>query len=421
MNIAKSRFVDPERNLAYGFVAVALSVFVFAYSTRFGQVSILAYYALWFPLVLIDYRRALGNYGKFLWIIAFGALACLSVFWSDAPGVTARAALQYATHIVCALIAARTTSIRTLTLGALAGVCLVVAYSLAVGGYEYDLMDASYSFVGAFSSKNELGFFSSIGIFFALAALFVLRERALWRLLAIATLALCAYALFASRSATSIIALAGTLSVMTSLALIMLFAPRARKGLLVAGIVAALGLAFVALNAGGLDILLGAFGKDSTLTGRTYLWQQGLAAAELNPVFGVGYYAYWVQGFAEAERLWHEFYITARTGFHFHNTYIEVFVELGFVGLALIVLLMLRVPFGHLTRLLDDRNDVAAYLCFGLTAMLLVRSFFEVDVINPYMLGSFLLYYCGGLLAAPQRVASRPYAPRRAQLQVGRA
>jgi exopolysaccharide production protein ExoQ len=34
--------------------------------------------------------------------------------------------------------------------------------------------------------------------------------------------------------------------------------------------------------------------------------------------------------------------------------------------------------------------------------MLLVRSFFEVDVIHPYAVGSFLLVYCVGLLARPR-------------------
>ena len=85
-------------------------------------------------------------------------------------------------------------------------------------------------------------------------------------------------------------------------------------------------------------LLLGAFGKDSTLTGRTYLWAEGLAAAGAAPTFGTGYYAYWVQGFPEAERLWEEFYITSRSGFHFHNTYIEALVELGVVGFALVAL-----------------------------------------------------------------------------------
>jgi exopolysaccharide production protein ExoQ len=32
-----------------------------------------------------------------------------------------------------------------------------------------------------------------------------------------------------------------------------------------------------------------------------------------------------------------------------------------------------------------------------------VRSFVEVDVINPYVVGSFLLYYAAGLLASPRR------------------
>ena len=75
-------------------------------------------------------------------------------------------------------------------------------------------------------------------------------------------------------------------------------------------------------------------------------------AALYSCIVGAGYQAYWVQGFAAAEHLWLEFYIPARSGFHFHNTYIEVLVELGFVGFALLVLVIARVLFGHLTRLL---------------------------------------------------------------------
>ena len=91
MRIAKTRLIGPDGNEAYGAFAVALSFFVFAYSFRFGQVSILVYYALWLPLVAVDYRRVLGNYGHYLWLFAFALFACLSVFWSQAPGATARA------------------------------------------------------------------------------------------------------------------------------------------------------------------------------------------------------------------------------------------------------------------------------------------------------------------------------------------
>ncbi|RUM98360.1 O-antigen ligase family protein [Pseudaminobacter arsenicus] len=399
MKIAKAYFVSADHNFVYGLVAVAISIFVFAYSTRFGPVSILAYYALWLPLVLVDYRHVLGNYARFSWIIAFGLLAVLSLFWSDAPGVSARAGVQYMSHIVCALIAARIINIRTMTLGGLAGICLVVLYSLVFGEYHYDPIDGEYSFVGAFASKNQLGFFSSLGIYFAFACIFILRERGFWCLLGLACAGLCGYALIASQSATSIIAVAATLAVMVVLGVMFLFAPRTRKALLLTALLLGLGLALVGLNLGGLDILLGAFGKDATLTGRTYLWSEGIAAAGQAPFFGVGYQAYWVQGFSEAERLWEEFYIGTRSGFHFHNTYIEVLVELGFAGLALLCLIIIRVTAGHLMRVLDDHTDRAAHVLFGIALMLLVRSFFEVDVITPYVVGSFLLYYAAGLLA----------------------
>ncbi|MDH6230344.1 exopolysaccharide production protein ExoQ [Mesorhizobium soli] len=402
MKIAKASFVSPDSNFAYGFVAIALSIFIFAYSTRFGQAPILLYYALWLPLVLVDYRQSLGNYLKFYWIVAFSLLACLSVFWSAAPGVTARASMQYLSHIICALIAARTVGVRTLTLGVLTGVCLVVLYSLAFGGYHYDPLDGNYSFVGAFSSKNLLGFFSSLGIYFGFAALFILRERGLWALVALVTFGLAGYALVASQSATSIIATAATLAMLVGVRALLLFAPRTRKTFFLVVLIAGLFVVFIGLNAGGVDLLLGAFGKDSTLTGRTYLWGEGLAAWGQAPTFGVGYQAYWVQGFSEAERLWEEFYIGSRSGFHFHNTYIEVLVELGVVGLLLLALVLLRALVGHLLRLLDDADNVSSHVMLGLTVMLAVRSFFEVDVIHPYAVGSFMLYYAAGLAVSSQ-------------------
>lgn len=412
MRIAKALLVNPDRNFWYGAGAVALSIFVFAYSTRFGQVSILAYYACWLPLVLVDYKRALGDYRRFFWIIAFAVLACLSMFWSAAPGVTARAGLQLLSHIVCALIAARTVSMRTLNIGALAGILAVVLFSIAFGQYNYDPLDGTYSFVGAFSSKNQLGLFSSLGIYFAFAAIAIQHERGPWRLLALFCGLLCAYTLLASQSATSVLAIAATLALLICLKLAMLFSPSARKGGLVAGMAIGLLVIFVALNLGAADAVLGAFGKDSTLTGRTYLWQQGWEAAAQSPWFGVGYQAYWVQGFSEAERLWQEFYIGSRSGFHFHNTYIEVLVELGLAGILAIAVLMVRVPFGLLLRLIDARRDPASFALLGIAVMFLIRSFVEVDVINPYVVGSFLVYYAAGKLALPERAGIAATAPR---------
>jgi exopolysaccharide production protein ExoQ len=402
MKIAKAILIDPDRNLAYGTAAIALSLFVFAYSTLFGKAPILVYYAIWFPLVLVDYRRVLGDLPRTYWIVPFGVLACLSVFWSQAPGVSARAAIQLATHILCAFIAARTIGIRTLTLGTLVGISLVVLYSLAFGSYNYDPFDGDFSFSGAFASKNLLGFFCSIGIYFAFACIFVLRERALWCGLALICAGLAGYALIASHSATALITTIAALLDLIGLGGLTPFPPRTRKTLAIFGILVGIGMAAAAMALGGFDFILAAFGKNTTLTGRTYLWSQGLAAAANTPLLGVGYQAYWVQGFPDAERLWAEFYITARTGFHFHNTYIETLVELGAIGVLLLAIVLIRTSAGFLMRFLGNRNDVTARIMLGLLAMLLLRSFVEVDVIAPYAIGSFLLYYSAALLAAPQ-------------------
>jgi exopolysaccharide production protein ExoQ len=213
--------------------------------------------------------------------------------------------------------------------------------------------------------------------------------------------------LLKSQSATSIIALAAVLAIMTCLKLGVMFSPNVRRGALLTGTMLAVGAVLVGLNLGGLDLLLAAFGKDATLTGRTYLWSQGWAAAANAPFFGVGYQAYWVQGFSEAERLWEEFYIGSRSGFHFHNTFIEVAVELGLVGVALLVVVMLRTFAGHMRRVVSDAHNEDSLVLFGVAAMLVVRAFVEVDVINPYVVGSFLLFYSAGRLAAA-RGARRP-------------
>lgn len=412
MRIAKSSLIDQGRNRAYGTAAIALSLFVFAYSARFGQVSILAYYALWLPLVLIDYRRVLGNYARYSWIFAFAVFACLSVFWSAAPSLTARTAVQYLSHVVCALIAMRIIDVRTLSRGAVLGTGLVLVYSLLFGVYHLDPLDGGYSFVGAFASKNQLGFYASLGVYFAFAAVFLLGERRHWLVLSGGVALLATYALVASQSATSVLTTAAIVAVALGVRFLQALRPASRRNLFLAGLILAIAGAFAFLNAGGADLVLGAFGKDSTLTGRTYLWQQGVEAARANLFFGIGYQAYWVQGFSEAERLWEEFFIGSRSGFHFHNTFIETVVETGLLGLALLCLVLLTTILGHLRRVLTRTVNPDSAVLFGVAALLAMRAFVEIDILTPYHVGSFLLYFSAGKLTEMRRASHARSADR---------
>lgn len=414
MRIRKALLVDPGQNTLYGAFAVAVSFFVFAYSFRLGQVSILMYYAVWLPLILVDYRFTLGRLARSPQLLAFALIACLSYFWSDAPDVTSRAALQYLSHVVCAVIAARVIDARTLSIGAMAGIVVVLTYSILVGSSVYDALDGTYSFVGAFGSKNQLGFYASLGVLLGCYfGLFLTRSR-IARLLALGVVLLSAALLVMSHSATSMLATPATVALVIAIAGLEAFSPTHRKIFFLGGSVLACAAVLAALNIGAVDMVLGAFGKDTTLTGRTYLWQQGLDAASYAPWLGVGYQAYWVQGFSEAERLWNEFYIASRTGFHFHNTYIEALVELGYVGTAAIILPLLAVLRLCIWRLLNERDWTEPLLQTGLLALLVIRSFFEVDILQPYAIGSFLLYYCWARVKepAPRRMVAQSPASK---------
>ncbi len=403
MRIAKSALIDPGRNDAYGIMAVALSFFVFAYSTLFGPISILAYYCAWFLLVVVDYRRALGDYLRYIWLFSFALFCFLSAFWSPAFGTSLRTAIQYLTHIVCALIAMRAVSALTLTRGAVAGIAIVLVYSLLFGRYVYDAIDGTYSFVGAFASKNQLGFYASLGVFFAYVTVLLFRASGAWVIGAGLVGLLSGYSLLASQSATSVITTVAVIALCMSLQVLMAVRPSIRRIAFAACLVAVASVAIAALQFGAFDAILGVFGKDSTLTGRTYLWQQGIAAASEHPLFGIGYQGYWVQGFSEAERLWQEFFIASRSGFHFHNTYIEAVVETGVVGTFLMCAILLTSLIGHLRRFLTRGRSPQALFFFGLASLLFVRSFVEIDIMNPYQVGSFLFYFTAGRLALSDR------------------
>ena len=392
MRIARRHLINAQFNRLYTSLAITASMFVFAYSTSFGKIAILVLYSFWLPLILVDYRRVIGPARRLFLPALFCTFALSSVFWSAAPSTSLRGAIQYATQILCALIAARTCDLKSLTWGIVVGGAIVILYSVAFGRYAFDTLDGSYTFVGAFASKNQLGFFSSLCLYFTLIGLFALRVNWIGIAVLAASGLLATATLLASHSATSIISvILATLTLVVFL-LSLRFRPSLRTGLLL--LLAPLtSIAIVAaLQMGGASALLGAFGKDATLTGRTYLWSIGMQSIWNHPILGVGYQAYWVEGFAEAERLWAEFFITARTGFHFHNTLIETSVELGILGLAMLICIYVAI-IAHLVRRVIRQEDREAAAFLGLMVMMLVRAFVEVDTLNPYTIGSFLIFF----------------------------
>jgi len=79
--------------------------------------------------------------------------------------------------------------------------------------------------------------------------------------------------------------------------------------------------------------LIETVGRDPTLTGRTEMWNQ-LIQLSVDPWFGAGYESFWLG--PRLQEIW-------RTNMHVHqahNGYLEIFLNLGWVGVALLGVVM---------------------------------------------------------------------------------
>jgi O-antigen ligase len=128
-----------------------------------------------------------------------------------------------------------------------------------------------------------------------------------------------------------------------------------------------LGTVFLCLFALFFDegaTLAGAMGRDQTLTGRTEFWAELLSMSE-NSWFGTGFESFWLGD--RAKRLWehHSWHPNQA-----HNGYLEVFLNLGWLGVALLGFVIARGyrnVFGALHR---DRELGGLRLAFFMVAVL---------------------------------------------------
>jgi O-antigen ligase len=80
--------------------------------------------------------------------------------------------------------------------------------------------------------------------------------------------------------------------------------------------------------------LVEAMGRDTTLTGRTALWDE-LLRMTVDPWFGTGFESFWLG--ERAKWFWRKYWWHPNQA---HNGYLEVFMNLGWTGVALLGLVM---------------------------------------------------------------------------------
>jgi exopolysaccharide production protein ExoQ len=305
---------------------------------RFGAINTYLWYAIYLwtlARLCLDIpamtRAILANWPIFLW----PALALASVFWSLAPGASLQGGMQLLmTTIIAAFIGGRF-ALRDILIALtfiLSGATLVSLALFFVG--SPGMFAESGGYEGVFAHKNTLGFRMNMLIAAALALL--LGARRPLAPIFVLILVAASFLLILSKSATSQILAFVTPAAMLALAAMKLDAPRAVLAA-VASLAAAAACAVALFSAASdpIAFVLDSFGKDATLTGRTWLWERGIEEIARHPLIGGGYQAFWVNDHS-SEVLWIR-HVTLESVKGFHNVGIEVWNDLGVPGFTSLI------------------------------------------------------------------------------------
>ena len=257
---------------------------------------------------------------------------------------------------------------------------------------EAIIFSTGSALVGLFASKNQVGLFAEIGILISLISVLSSKNRLQQSLWEIVPLALSLICLYKSQSATCVASVMAVCAAYSILDGISRLTARSRGLITMAGVAIAIIVIALCIRLGLQDVGLGLFGKDATLTGRTYLWSEGLKIAMAHPVLGDGFEAFWVPGRPEAEALWFQFDVPNRTGFHFHETFIQTFVDIGITGSVLLATLYVWNIIASLVYVLRYGLDLAGCFCCGMAIVFAIRAFVEIDVYGAFSVGALLFF-----------------------------
>jgi exopolysaccharide production protein ExoQ len=404
----------------YAFLLVAAMLFVQQAGAASGVVMAVL------PLIYMVLRRRLA--GEILvtrWPLFLVPLfALMSVAWSEAPGVSAK----YAAEMWLTAAAGIGLSAARRPTAVLKGVCLAFAvYCTASMGLGHSVGvgvgGGGEAFAGLGDGKNLAADIASTGALISLATLFIsMRQKSLlWWLVAACAVAIEIYLMFLARSAGAMLALGGGVAALLALVSLSAMSRAVRIGAVTLVLLSAGILVASVRNVGAALITFSTqmFDKDPTLTGRTYLWYRAQDLIAEKPLLGHGFYAFWRQGNMDAEGLWQYAGIAGRAGFNFHNSLVELTVQMGMAGAAVFCLVGL-IGLLSLVRQFLERPTLP--VCFWLTYMVYVaiRAPMEAVGYAPFYFSTCLLFAAAGsgLERLPRRVrAGQAYVPQRMRLQ----
>lgn len=294
----------------------------------FLQVIWFSIYTITFCLLAVQWRgftRIPKNVIKPILLLT--GIALFSYYWSNAPAVTLRRAVGLTgTTLFAAYFATRYTSKEQLrllawTLGTAAVLSLI--FAIALPRYGLDVFPFAGAWRGVYIQKNLLGRFMSLN---ALIFLVIALGNKKYRWLTWSGFGLSVALILLSTSKTALI-------IFTTLLILLPFYRALRwhyslfVPILIMGILVIAGVAIWFTTEA--ETVLGYFGKDVTLSGRTDLWYNVWLMIEQRPWLGYGYSAFWLGAQGFSGYIWN---VIGWPAPHSHNGFLDLWLDLGVIG-----------------------------------------------------------------------------------------
>ncbi len=145
-----------------------------------------------------------------------------------------------------------------------------------------------------------------------------------------------------------------------------------------------------------------ALGRDATLTGRTEIWSLVLGMAK-NPIIGTGFESFWLG--ERLQKLWNHYWFPLNEA---HNGYIELYLNLGWIGVTLLAVLFITGYRNALTVFRRDRGAGGLRLAY-----IVVAAVYSLTEAGFRMLSPAWIFFLLATSAVPEALAQEAQAPLR--------
>jgi exopolysaccharide production protein ExoQ len=317
------------------------------------------------------------------WLTIFLIYCLVSILWSEFPFVALKRWIRILGHPIMALVvltdpnpkeAFRAVMKRSAYVLVLLSVLLIKYFPQY--GRGFDAWTGMAVNCGVANSKNELGDICMIfGLFFfwnTLQGLQIRNRKARYAelILNVGFMVAICWLLHMSSSATSLACAAIGMIMIWVLGLRLVNKRLIALYVLVGILALAAAEPIFGIYGGVLNLL----GRDATLTGRSEVWHDALML-QPDPLFGAGFESFWLG--KRLDTLWEKWWWHPNQS---HNGYIETYLNLGYVGVALLAGMIIG-TFGKTRRTLLTNFEFGR-LRLGFLFVILAYNFTEATFKN---------------------------------------